>query len=470
MSFSLPAIDTTGFTTATVGTIDLNKVGISAGGISANPSVLNNPAHIYFFNDSGVGFQMVFKESGKGFDLPAGAWIPISVLPGNTILTYSVLYVLGTSALVNKVMMTYYRPGEPLPQAVNLGNSPIGGALLPIQTLSNEGNPAGTIVIDMGTAANSQMTEFWNDHFIVRVQDAVNNVQHLVLFGNASGNPDYLQIGQAGDEALVNGALKVAQATHLDNGTLNTDTTGALIFNNNKAARWNNNAATVRTVLYMDNSNQTNLLAGDADIIQLQDHNSVNLLKLTETSATFIGNTIIPNSLGYESLDNAAAAQLILWMDAGNNTVLQAGGGNIAFKSKAGVLWGGVDVNSIAVAGKRLSDALASQGDLADWSATGLFLKGNPSTHGPLNYQGDGSHTDAVLGSWKTGSGTTINGAVAITHGLTQLNVAATPTVVLITPTQAPTLFWITAIGGTTFTINATAAWTFNFFVMRTAI
>ncbi len=338
------------------------------------------------------------------------------------------------------------------------------------QTLSNEGQPAGTIVIDVGTGANTQMTEIWNDHFIFRVQDASTNVQHQVMFGNTGGSPDYLQLGAAGDEVLVNGAFKVVQATHLDNGTINTDTTGAIIMTNNKALQWKNNALTTRTVLFMDNSNQTDLVAGDSGVVQIQDNAFVNMIKITGGSSVFSGNIVIPNSLTYMAEDTSAVNRKLLWLDAGvpNNTVISAGGGNIAFKSVADVLWGNMKagVFQYGVSTATTSLQTTDNKSLIDFTTLDTYLK---AINGKFNFQGDGTNTDWSRSAESRGTGTTNSGALVVTHNLKQHNVAVTPDIVIITPTGLPNGVWyVTAKGTTTFTLNTTTNWTFDWMAIKT--
>lgn len=437
MSFSLPALDTTGFTTATTGMIDLGNVGVSAGGISASPSLIDNPAYIYFFNDSGVGFQMRFLQSGKGFDLPAGAWLPVSILPGNTQIGYSVLYTLNNPP-VNKLMMTYYAPGEPIPRAVNLGNSPIGGSLLPVQatTLSNEGNALGITVIDIGTTTIANLWQVFNDHFLIYVQQG--GVRHQVLAGNIAGSPP-LQIGAPGDtveflgnptvdQALtvtgntvlnslttINANLSINGTLSADTGKITTDGSGDMTFPNNQSIQWKNALGTAKIAMFV-------------------------------------------NTLDHLILQQNDAAGQILFRDVNNNIIATIGAGSNFI----------INLGDLNLNNKKINDNAGH--NWFDGTGTGIFVKGNTTTAGPFNFQGNGAQTDWIMGSLATGGGTTANGAVAITHGLKQLNVAATPTAVIITPTQSPSLFWITSIGPTTFTINATSVWTFNFVVFRNAL
>lgn len=210
MSFNLPDVDLTGATAGMTGKILLQNMGISAGGISANPSGLNTPATLYFFNESGAGLGMTCKDSGESFNLPAGAWALIPIKPGESEIDYYVKYTLPQPP-VNTLMITYYAPGEDVPQTHTLGNSPVnGGTAVSGNTLSNESNTAGFEVIDIGTPGNPKALDIFNDHFLWNVIQS--GVLHQVLKGQASGNP--LQIGQAGDTTEVLGGLLVDANLH----------------------------------------------------------------------------------------------------------------------------------------------------------------------------------------------------------------------------------------------------------------
>lgn len=229
MSFPLPSVDLTGASAGQTGTISLNNVGISAGGVTADPSTTKNQATIFFFNDSGCGLQLLFPQ-GTGFNLPAGAWAPIPLPPGANSIAYSVLYAL-PSPPVSKLLMTYYAPGEPLPQSMNLGNSPVGiGGVVQtssIQTLSNESSASGLLVIDMGDSPGfSQIFTLYNDGHCLWAVDQ-GGTKHQVIKVQTSANP--LQLGQAADTTEVLGNLTV-DGTVLINGTTSLNAqNGAII-------------------------------------------------------------------------------------------------------------------------------------------------------------------------------------------------------------------------------------------------
>lgn len=108
--------------------------------------------------------------------------------------------------------ITIYFAGESLPSdkghyPVTIPVQTVQAKVAAVQTLSNEGQAAGTLVIDYGPSGNNQVGAFYNDHFILSVVQA--GVAHQVLKGQTSGNP--LQIGQAGDISEVLGKLTVDQ-------------------------------------------------------------------------------------------------------------------------------------------------------------------------------------------------------------------------------------------------------------------
>ena len=207
MSFPLPSVDLTSAVAGTTGTISLNNVGVSAGGVSNNPRLIKSPAMLALLNESGCGLQIVYSQGGQGFNLPAGAWTAVALPPGENLLTYTVLYSL-TNPQVSKLLLTYYAPGEQVPQSMTLGNSPIGGSTATAgNVLSNEAATLGSKIIDIGIVGNTDMLDIFNDHFLWKVIQS--SVAHQVLAGNNAGNP--LQLGQAGDITEVLGKLLIDQ-------------------------------------------------------------------------------------------------------------------------------------------------------------------------------------------------------------------------------------------------------------------
>lgn len=206
--------------------VDLTSAVVGTDGFIMLPTIsVQGPsdlAHLRFFNESGCGIQIQFND-GTSDLVPAGAW-PIYALQQNvTRVDWVVAYVI-PNAPISTLQPVYYYPGEPLPENVVLGNSPIGitGAVTTGgSTLSNEGNAAPTEVIDIGTVANAKLVDIFNDHFLWAVEQA--GIKHSVLAGNSSGNP--LTIGQAGDIAEALGELLVNQLLDAAGGISVTGTT-----------------------------------------------------------------------------------------------------------------------------------------------------------------------------------------------------------------------------------------------------
>jgi hypothetical protein len=204
MSVSLPDVNLSGVAVGQTGKVSFQNVGPSA-----DPSFTQNPPFVRFYNESGSGLRINFQTSGDTLTLPAGAWRSVPVVPGEAGFQWQVIYNLPNPP-VTTLFTDYYYPNENISLGAVLGNSPIGiGGTIPVSnvTLSNEGNPVSTLVIDMGPAGNLNVVQIWNDHFIWSVVQS--GVAHQVFKGNTSGNP--LQLGQAGDTVEVLGSLTVDQ-------------------------------------------------------------------------------------------------------------------------------------------------------------------------------------------------------------------------------------------------------------------
>lgn len=201
---------------ATVGSsyhVDLSSTGYT--------NVLGNvlqQAHLVMLNESGCGLQCSFQPSHSMMYLAAGAWTNAVIPYGDNALDIQVIYVL-PNAPVSQLLLTYYSPQEKTPEMLVLGNSPvgIGGTVQTssVQTLSNEGNAANTLVIDLGDSAIADLVKWYNSGSIVWQVDQ-SGVAHYVIRVNNSGNP--LQLGQAGDVTEVLGQLKIDQATSVASG------------------------------------------------------------------------------------------------------------------------------------------------------------------------------------------------------------------------------------------------------------
>lgn len=205
MSTSLAPLDLTGAVVGTSVTLDFNQF------VKFNPARMQQKAHLGLFNESGCGLQCVMKASGDSQYLPAGGWTTFEIESNDSNMVATVTYTLPNPP-VSQLNAVYYAPGEEIPQSYTLGNSPIGiGGTVntsSVQTLSNEGNAANTLVEDIGDVAFAQLFTLYTDgHCLWSVDQS--GIKHQVVKIQTAGNP--LQLGQAGDTSEVLGALLVDQ-------------------------------------------------------------------------------------------------------------------------------------------------------------------------------------------------------------------------------------------------------------------
>lgn len=123
MSFSLPPVSLSGAVIGTSGTVDWTSLAQSAG-----YGVPTSVPYLALLNESPSGLQLQFS-TGEQMSLPAGGWQTIALNANCTSFTYKVLYVLNASPIVASLLGTWYAPGESVPDAPILGNSPIGGSI-----------------------------------------------------------------------------------------------------------------------------------------------------------------------------------------------------------------------------------------------------------------------------------------------------------------------------------------------------
>jgi hypothetical protein len=216
LSIPLPQINLAGVSVGQTGIIDLTRVGIGAGGVSANPSLTKGAGTLHIFNESGSGLQFMFLTSGAGFYLPAGGWTNKPVGAGEQGLQWQVLYNL-PSPPVTLLLVTYYGPGEAIPPTPTLGNSPIGiGGTVntsSVNTLTNESNTSQTLVIDIGQSGHTLLITI-NSDGSASWSVLQSGVAHTIFNIQTSGNP--IQIGKSGDIAEMLGNLTIDGDTIFD--------------------------------------------------------------------------------------------------------------------------------------------------------------------------------------------------------------------------------------------------------------
>lgn len=226
MSIVLPVVNLATVSVGTTGTISLNNIGISAGGVSAIPGNIQYAGMLHIQNESGSGLLMSFQTSGDTFYLPAGAWTDRPIRSGEAGINYTVLYNL-PSPPVTSLLVTYYGPNEKLPSNPTLGNSPIGiggnVSTVGTATLSNEGNSSQTLIIDIGEVGHTLLYTLYSDGTLVH-SVLQSGTAHQVFKTQIAGNP--LLLGQAGDTSEVAGSFQVDQNFLVNNGgtvTLNSN-------------------------------------------------------------------------------------------------------------------------------------------------------------------------------------------------------------------------------------------------------
>jgi hypothetical protein len=87
------------------------------------------------------------------------------------------------------------------------------------------------------------------------------------------------------------------------------------------------------------------------------------------------------------------------------------------------------DAGAFSILAKLINDI--SGNNLIDWTAGGVYLKGNPSSDGPAHYQADGSNTDWTFSAWSAFSGT---GSGTFNHGLKRKGAGIVPDIIVANP------------------------------------
>jgi hypothetical protein len=293
MSIPLPTVNLANVNVGQSGTISLTNVGVSAGGVSANPAGTQGAGNLHIFNESGSGLLISFLTDGSAFYLPAGGWVDKVLRAGEQGIRWTVLYNLPNPP-VTLLLVTYYYPGEPLPRVPMLGNSPIGiGGTVStssVNTLTNEGNASQTLVIDIGQTGNTLLITINSDgSFVWSVLQA--GVAHQVLKAQTSGNP--LQIGKSGDVSEVLGQLSV-------DGVLFCSANEVIA--NGIWLQWKDSGGTARNIMQVDATNNTNIdgIAGTGVVVLSSSPGSA-IFKVQST-----GVSILAGAYGMLTGDNLA--------------------------------------------------------------------------------------------------------------------------------------------------------------------
>jgi hypothetical protein len=227
MSYPLPVIDlATAAPTDPPKTVDWQQISVQ----SARPG--NTGPHLMLYNESGCGLQITFNTT-EGIVLPAGGWIAHELNPNCTSFTYTVLYVL-PNAPVTKLIIVYYEPYEEVPSVPILGNSPvgIGGSVstTSIQTLTNDGNPANTQIIEAkqsgSSGSNVSIDNSGNEIIREWTGSVLNTIRQTIA--NAVAGTDVIILGKVGNFFThILGKLTVDGAANFHADPVTLDATAA---------------------------------------------------------------------------------------------------------------------------------------------------------------------------------------------------------------------------------------------------
>ncbi len=140
--------------------VDLSTATVGTTGDINIPTVTSGEGyHLLLFNESGCGLKLRFLQSDDTDNIPAGGWRKYPLIPGETTVTWTVIYVL-PNAPVSLLIGTTYKPGEEVPDIGTLGNSPIaiGGTVNTVggtaSSIQNDGNAAGTRIMEATVAGD----------------------------------------------------------------------------------------------------------------------------------------------------------------------------------------------------------------------------------------------------------------------------------------------------------------------------
>lgn len=243
-------------------------------------------------NDSIYGI-LLYLSNGSNIYIPA--WMVYAVcttIPSSEIFWVQQNSLSSSTPPISVVTVELYAKGEhPSGTYPTSLNRHYIGNVIPVSTamefLQNETNPVGTLIIDVGTVANNNLINIYNDHFILKVLQS--GTPHTVLQGNTSGDP--LEIGQAGDNTSILGDLTVDGTTFISTtnvyGNLSMQSStiiallGGYVQANNAvpALKIKDSAATVRTFLESESNDHLNIwLLSNSRSLRIKDASGSTLM------------------------------------------------------------------------------------------------------------------------------------------------------------------------------------------------
>ncbi len=325
MSIILPAVDLTGVLAGNTGNVSLK-----ATGYTSDPSHFTNPAHIQLFNESGAGLQITALIGQQSVYIPAGAWRQMALSPGESQISYYVVYTLPNPP-VSQLLIVYYAPNEIPDSLGSLGNSPIGiGGNVQVstaQSLQNDGNLGGTQFIESTPSGASASTVSVDNNGNMTIKG--NNAGTLTtLIQAVAGASPTLKLVAASVLAEVLGNLKVdgtnsiVGTSSFDNGALTTNGSGS--FNTNVGVTAGNKI----------NCNEMDSLAATDLVLNAPTSHSVSF-KINGTEQSRVGAGGLLNETG--KLGKTTDGDLIDASGA-SDVYFKAFGGNINFQSPSGTL------------------------------------------------------------------------------------------------------------------------------------
>jgi hypothetical protein len=189
--------------------IDLSTAVVGTTGDINIPTVTSGEGyHLLLFNESGCGLKLRFLQSDDTDSIPAGGWRKYPLIPGETTVTWTVIYVL-PNAPVSMLIGTIYKPGEEVPEIGTLGNSPIaiGGTVNTVggtaSSIQNDGNVAGTRIMEATVAGDGPSAVILTNYAQFTLGDA-NHPGNMTM----QGHLDMVGAGPTNGNVNINNALR----------------------------------------------------------------------------------------------------------------------------------------------------------------------------------------------------------------------------------------------------------------------